>query len=515
MVNKEKKFYKNPVVRGFFPDPSVIRAGEDFYLINSSFQYFPAIPIHHSRDLVHWELIGHAITQNEHLDLSDIADSHGIWAPDISYHDGKYYIFAPLRLNNPDDGNGSGMLRIQLVMTSDKPEGPYSKPWTLKVDSIDPSHFIDDDGTHYLITAPGVSISVLNDSCTEVIKPSVCAWEGTARCPEGPHIFKKDGWYYAVLAEGGTGYGHRISVARAKNIYGPYEECPHNPVMTQKYPEAEIQRAGHGKFVQTQNGDWWVMYLCVRRNEGNYSTIGRETALDPVVWTDDGWPVINGSNGPSAVQLAPSIPEKIYKELLSDDFGSEKLSPIWEWVRNPRMDNFSLEERPCFLRLKGSKYDLCDRRAYNVLVRREPEHFYTATIKLDYNPDHNGQEAGLVCYYGVNNYIKFCKCYNDRIKINVIENRNGVIKAFEGHDVPFDSGFIYLKVETRRQTRSFYFSLDNKNWKLAGEEQDCTFLCDEGVEKGKHHTGTMVGIYSYNPIHTFVNADFDWFVMEL
>ena len=147
-----QRVYRNPVQRGFFPDPSVIRVGDDFYMVNSSFQYFPAIPISHSRDMVHWHIIGHAITNPEWLDISDIRDSHGIWAPDISYVDGKFYIFAPLRLNG-DGKRENNVLRRQLVMVSDRPEGPYSKPVCLEVDSIDPSHFVDGDGKRYVVTA--------------------------------------------------------------------------------------------------------------------------------------------------------------------------------------------------------------------------------------------------------------------------------------------------------------------------------------------------------------------------
>ncbi|MBR1442528.1 MAG: family 43 glycosylhydrolase, partial [Firmicutes bacterium] len=362
------KFYNNPVQRGFFPDPSVIRYGSDYYMVNSSFQYFPAIPISHSKDLVHWELVGHAISDPSYLDLSEILDSRGIWAPDISYHNGKFYIFATLR-HNSEDKTVSPM-RSQLIMTADSPEGPYSKPVIIPLDDIDPSHFTDDDGRHYIVTAPGITITPLNDDCTQIAGETVQVWAGTGeRCPEGPHILKKDGWYYAILAEGGTGYGHRINTARSRDLYGPYEPSPYNPVMKQNDPDEQIQRCGHGKIFQTQNGDWYCTYLCGRRNGGNYTTVGRETALDPVKWTKDGWFIINGGK-PSKEQLFPDLEEKIYEKQYFDDFDSDKLSLFWEWVRNPDEKNYSLTERKGYMRLYTSPYPMNDVHCKNILVRR-------------------------------------------------------------------------------------------------------------------------------------------------
>ena len=212
----EPRTYHNPVQRGFFPDPSVIRVGDDYYMVNSSFQYFPAIPISHSRDMVHWHIIGHAITNPEWLDISDIRDSHGIWAPDIEYVDGKYYVYVTLRLN-ADGKRDNNVMRRQLVMVSDKPEGPYSKPVCLEVDDIDPSLFVDDDGSRYMIIAKAAQAVPLTADGLAVAGPAKTAWEGTGeRCSEGPHIMKKDGYYYAIVAEGGTGYGHGINVEEVR-----------------------------------------------------------------------------------------------------------------------------------------------------------------------------------------------------------------------------------------------------------------------------------------------------------
>lgn len=383
--------YNNPVQRGFFPDPSVVRVGDDYYMANSTFQYFPAIAISHSKDMIHWHVIGHAITDSEELDLRDIKDSHGIWAPDINYVDGKFIIMATLRLNG-DGKRDNNVLRRQLVVTSDKPQGPYSKPAWLEVDNIDPSLFVDDDGKKYLLISPGINLLPLSDDCTKVTGESVCVWPGTGeRCPEGPHIFKKGEYYYAMLAEGGTGYGHGINVARSKNLYGPYEESPYNPVLRQFNPDAPIQRTGHGNIIETQDGSWWCYYLCGRPNQGNYTTIGRETALDPVTWLSDGWFVINDRKGPSLTQKAPELPECTYEKWTRDDFDDDTLNLNWEFVRNPVKGNYSLTERKGYLRLWTMDGTLNEIRAKNTLVRREQELSYTAHTKVDFYPEKDGE----------------------------------------------------------------------------------------------------------------------------
>ena len=508
----QKRVYTNPVMKGFFPDPSVIRVEDDYYMVNSTFQYFPAVVISHSRDLVNWEIIGHAITENDYLDLSDIYDSHGIWAPDISYHNGTYYIFAPLRLNGtgPRENN---VLRRQLMMKSDKPEGPYSKPICLEVDHIDPSHFIDDDGSHYMVVSPGITIVKLSDDCTQVLSEPVTVWAGTgARAPEGPHLLKKDGYYYAILAEGGTGYGHCISVARAQNLFGPYELSPYNPVITQSDPNARIQRAGHGKPVQTRKGDWWMLYLCGRPNEGRFTTIGRETALDPMRWTEDGWFLVNEGKGPSEIGEAPDLPEFKVAERNFDHFDEGRLGLEWQFVRNPDHSACSLQERPGYLRIWTGDGDLNARNAKNTLVRREKHHNYTASVKLEFNPTLDGEEAGLTCYYSTNTYIKFCLIYENGRKLQLVEN-SGDSPQVVAETGPISPGPIYLKVTVDKQVREFSYSYDGETWILAGKVLHCTFLSDEGVPgENKRHTGTMVGMYANNGgCGSRIPADFDWF----
>ncbi len=509
---KETRTYQNPVQRGFFPDPSVVRVGDDYYMVNSTFQYFPAIAISHSKDLVNWQLMGYGITNPDYLDLSEIRDSHGIWAPDISYKDGLFYIFATLRLNG-DGKRDNDVLRRQLVITSTKPEGPYSEPSWLEIDDIDPSHFIDDDGKRYMIIAPGINIVPLSEDSKSVAGELIHVWDGTGeRCSEGPHLLKKDGWYYAIVAEGGTSYGHGINVGRSKQLMGPYQSSPYNPVMRQLDPSAPIQRAGHGKLVQAQDGSWWCMYLVGRPNAHRYTTIGRESALDPVTWTEDGWFTINDGNGPSTLQTAPNLPEYSFVKHNFDDFEDEELDRMWLFVRNPDRGSYSLSQRKGFMRIWTRDGQLFEVRAKNTLLRREDELFFTASTKLEFYPSKDGEQAGLACYYSTQTYVRFSLCYESGRKLQLVINRNqGEELVAEIHSI--QECPIYLKVETHGLTRKFLYSYNGENWLLAGILENCIYLCDEGVpEDRKRHTGTLVGIYANNGgCGSRIPADFDFF----
>ena len=508
----EKRSYQNPVQRGFFPDPSVIRVENDYYMVNSSFQYFPAIPISHSKDMVHWHIIGHAITNVDWLDISDIWDSHGIWAPDIEYVDEKFYIYATLRLNG-DGKRGNNVMRRQLVMVADRPEGPYSKPVCLEIDDIDPSLFVDDDGSKYMMIARAVQAVPLTADGLKVAGPTRTVWQGSGeRCSEGPHVMKHGDYYYAMVAEGGTGYGHGINVARSKELFAEYEDSPYNPVMRQLDSKAPIQRAGHGKLVRDQNGQWWCYYLCGRANGGNYTTIGRETALDPVQWTEDGWFTMNHGKGPSLRQEAPDLPETVFDRNLRDDFDDFTLHLEWEFVRNPDHGSWSLAERPGYFRIWTKDGQLNEIRARNTLLRREQELSYEAETKVEFYPVRNGEQAGLTCYYSTTTYARCAVCYENGRKIQLVINRNQG-EELEAEIDRIKEVPVYLKVVVDKLTRSFYYSYDGEEWLPIGVLKNCIYLCDEGVPgDSKRHTGTLVGVYANNGgCGSRSPADFDYF----
>lgn len=503
-----QRTYTNPILSGFHPDPSIIRVGEDYYMVNSTFQYFPAIVISHSKDLVHWRYIGHAITRNEDLQLLDLPDSYGIWAPDISYHDGIFYVFATLRLN------GSG--RANIMMKSERPEGPYSKPIVINAAGIDPSHFIDDDGSRYMLYgSKGAAIVQLNEDSTQAVSDPVLLWPGTGRiAPEGPHLLKKDGYYYIIQAEGGTEYGHCVTVARSRSLFGPYESCPFNPVHTQTDRNAVIQRAGHGKLVQTQHGEWWIVHLGGRPLGGGYCTLGRETFLEPVQWTDDGWFTVNEGRGPSCVQAAPQLAEAPYQEPAYDDFEQATLPLHWQFVRNPDNTHWSLTERPSYMRIWTQDGALDTIHARNILVRRERHHRYSASMKLEFSPEQKGEQAGLVCYYDSRCYISLSLAYEQGLEIKLTENRAKVKTELVSKSIAA-AGAIYFRVVVDHEKRTFYYSLDQMHWHEVGHVEDALFLSDEGTQEKKAFTGTMVGFYAHHGgSGRRIPADIDWFQYE-
>lgn len=501
--------YKNPILPGFHPDPSIVRVGDDYYMANSTFQFFPGIVLSHSKDLVNWEYIGHGITSNEDLPLDGLPDSFGIWAPDISYHDGMFYLFATLR-NTTENG------RVNIMMKSKTPEGPYSKPVVINENGLDPSHFIDDDGTHYMVYgASGATILQLNEECTEAVAEPITLWKGTGGIsPEGPHLLRKDGYYYIIHAEGGTEYGHCVTVARSKHLHGPYENCPYNPVMTQTDRSAAIQRAGHAKLVQTQHGEWWMVYLAGRPLGDGYCSLGRETCMDPVQWHEDGWFTVNGGNGPSDEQKAPALEEHRYEQPAHDDFNAPQLPYHWQFARNPEQELWSLSDRPGYVRLYTGPAPLDSIEARNVLVRREQHHRYTASLKLEFQPEQQGEQAGLACYYDSRCFIQLALTYDEGLKLVLTENRARQLKRLAQTEVSVQ-GAVYLKVVVELEKRTFYYSMDNVSWTAIGEVKDALFLSDEGTQEKKAFTGTMVGFFAHNGgSGRVIPADFDWFHYE-
>lgn len=492
-----EEMYHNPIRTGMFPDPSIVRVGEDYYMVNSSFIFFPCIPISHSKDLVHWEIIGHAITNPEWAGLDELEGGRGYWAPDISYDDGIFYITATYRLN--DTGT---VYRRQIVVSSDKPEGPYSEPAFVEEDGIDPSIF-HEDGRHYMLLNRGARIFELSGDCKRQISEASLLYYGSQkRAPEGPHLLKKDGYYYLFLAEGGTGPGHRVTVARSKTLMGNYEPCPYNPIMRQTDEKAGLQRCGHGKPVCTQNGEWYMVYLCGRRVEGSYSILGRETALDPITWTADGWPIVNDLKGPSVLQKRPILALKAslsaaderagVKRLFQNGLPKEFLTP-----RPPEKDAIRFQNGN--LLLKASAYPLSSVKARNILVRRQSAFCFQAEADFAAPALSEGQEAGITCYYDENTWVCFFLSRNSESYF--LQVREHIGKETIDHRVekltdPAGSRLV-LGVETNYLQRRFYYAAAGEAWKTAETLSNVYYLCDEGISMGKRFTGAMVGMYGY------------------
>ena len=485
--------YRNPIRTGMHPDPSIVRVGEDYYMVNSSFIFFPCIPISHSKDLIHWKVIGHAITNPEWAELDHLEGGRGYWAPDISYDEGRFYITATYRMN--DDGT---VYRKQMVTSSDKPEGPYTKPIFIEEDGIDPSIFTDEDGRRYMLLNRGARIFEISKDGTKKLSEPELLWYGdNKRAPEGPHLLKKDGYYYLFMAEGGTGMGHRITVARSKTLKGNYEPCPYNPIMRQQDEKAMLQRAGHGKPVMTQNGEWYMIYLCGRPLEGR-TLLGRETAMDPITWTLDGWPIVNHLKGPSVLQKKPNLKSYAWEIDEEDGFGLDELGHEWVIPRGPKKESYELVNGK--LVLKGDIYDLNEVGCRIVIIRRQTDFCLSVSVQIELESLLENQNLGLTGYYDENTYLKFgvygSKEKEQGYKILVSEWIKPEEKRHFERVIPVTKS-IFLRMDAHGFKRSFYYSEDGATWIEIGHLERVDYLCDEGHTLGKRFTGAMIGVYAY------------------
>ena len=396
--------FRNPVIPGFYPDPSVCRVGEDYYLVTSTFEYFPGVPIFHSRDLVNWRQIGHVLERPSQLDLDGIRPSGGIYAPTIRYHDGLFYT---ITTNVGKGGN--------FLVTARDPAGPWSDPhWLSDAPGIDPSLFFDDDGRAYYTgnrippageRFPGhreIWLQELDLMNMQLIGERVGLWDGAcagAVHAEAPHLYKIDGAYYLMIAEGGTGYNHAVTIARSEEVRGPYRGNPRNPILTHRHLGLDypVVNTGHADLVQTQNGEWWMFALASRPRGGYYRNLGRETFLAPVRW-EDGWPVVSPGTGRIESEYAvPDLPEHRWPAPPAcDHFDRPEPAPCWNFLRTPRETWWSLTERPSHLRLRLRPAMLSEWANPSCFLRRQQHHEFTLRAAMEFTPAGEREEAGLV-----------------------------------------------------------------------------------------------------------------------
>ncbi|MFV0240395.1 MAG: glycoside hydrolase family 43 protein [Lacrimispora sphenoides] len=329
------KTIKNPILKGFNPDPSIIRVGDDYYIATSTFEWFPGVQIHHSKDLIHWKLIAHPLKRLTQLNMLGEDSSCGVWAPCLSYHNNKYYlVYSDVKAHLYDVHN--------YLVTADEITGDWSEPIALHGLGFDASLFHDDDGRKWLVSMisdsrkgkslfGGIVLQEYSEEQKKLIGSYTNIFKGTELgTTEGPHIYKRNGYYYLLTAVGGTGLRHAVTIARSRFIQGPYEVCPDNPILTARYaPENPLQKAGHADIVETQSGDWYMVHLCSRpiARKGR-CILGRETAIQKIEWTEDGWIRLSGGgNQPFLEVAAPALPECEWSGLPSrDDFNSEELN---------------------------------------------------------------------------------------------------------------------------------------------------------------------------------------------
>lgn len=474
--------YRNPVIPGYHPDPSVCRVGDTFYLINSSFQYFPGVPIFQSKDLVHWQQIGNVLDRESQLPLKGASSWLGIYAPTIRYHEGIYYMITT------NVGNGGNFL-----VTAKDPRGPWSEPIWLKQQGIDPSLYFE-NGKCYMVSNPGDAIWLceINPKTGEQLTESKKLWQGDGgRYPEGPHIYKKDGYYYLLISEGGTELAHHLTIARSKNIEGPYESNPNNPILTncsRLGQSMQIQGTGHGDLVQAANGSWWMVFLAYRNYGGSYHHLGRETYLAPVEWKEGEWPVVNGGLPIDTLVKANTLPAVPLEKHLKNGKFFAPTTGIHEWISiqgEPNADESAPSENPqdCLLRLYP--HGTLTENNYPAFQGRRQE---SARMTLESEVSVKGDvEAGLTVYQINDGHLDLFASQKQialRCKLKSIDY---IVKS-----VPrIRKGTVKLRVRSDGDMYYFDYSTDGKTFKQLAS-MNCSLMSTE-VAGG--FTGVTLGMY--------------------
>ncbi len=474
---------RNPIIPGYHPDPSICRVGNDFYLVNSSFQYFPGVPVFHSTDLVNWTPIGNVLNRESQLPLKGASSWLGIYAPTIRYHEGTYYMITT------NVGNGGN-----FMVTAKDPKGPWSEPMWLQQQGIDPSLWFE-DGKCYMMSNPDNTILLceIDPATGRQLTESRPLWQGTGgRYPEGPHIYKKDGYYYLLISEGGTELAHSLTIARSQNIYGPYESNPDNPILTncnRKGQSMQIQGTGHGDFVQAADGSWWIVFLAYRNFGGSYHHLGRETCLAPVEWKEGEWPVVNGGNPIDTLMQVPALlgtPRDCIKhqhDICPDD-------PQWLYIQNPITANYRFAEGG--VTLTASASTLTENNRPTFIGRRQESSRMVMETEIDVVSLDKGCEAGLTVY----------QIHDGHLDLSVVKDGTGRLKVqaaatvktlHQVESVPLDKARkVHLRVTATDGNYVFEYAADGAPF-AALSQQSCTLVSTEVVGG---FTGVVVGMYA-------------------
>jgi xylan 1,4-beta-xylosidase len=537
----------NPVLPGFNPDPCIIRRGNDYYIATSSFEWFPAVPVYHSKDLKHWELLTHAIQYPGSIDLRRIPSAKGVWAPDLSWceADKKFYVV----FTNMYAMNARFFDLDNFLISASDITGPWTKPVYLNSVGFDPSLFHDEDGRKYVISLqwetrdgyekPGVIVAQEYDTeRQQVTGYARKIWAGATNrgCIEAPRIYRHKDLYYLFCAEGGTGYGHSVTVARSHSIRGPYEADPENPIITScpvnfnergvedalklnRYnPQSLLQKSGHCSIVETPDGEWYAAHLCGRPFLPELRcTLGRETALQKMCWTNDGW--FRMENGGNLAQT--DIPEPSQNKNISEsenmyrfydnfesDWNVQLVSP-----RIPRTDWASISERPGWLRLYGQQ-SLASLDSVSFIAHRLTSVVCTFSTALQFEPEVFQQSAGLVLYYDNMNWLFLRVYYSEMIggkALGIMRCINGNKIDVSGIRIPLEkANTIYLKCSiSGRQTQLYYSIENNTTWTAVGPVWNTTEFSDEFSRYGEF-TGTFFGLFCTDSNKRTAFADFDW-----
>jgi xylan 1,4-beta-xylosidase len=528
----------NPILTGFNPDPSICVVKDDFYIATSTFEWFPGVQIHHSNDLKNWRLLTRPLNRVSQLDLKGCQHSGGVWAPCLTYSDDMFWLV----YTNVRSHGGPVTDSPYFLVTASNIEGPWSEPIKLGANGFDPSLFHDQSGKKYLVNMQmgdldankrfeGITIREYDHNEKRFVGDSIHIWDGTELgLTEGPHLYQKDGWYYLIAAEGGTGLSHAVSIARSKDIYGPYETDPNNPMLTSKNrPDLYLKTAGHGDLFQIQDGSWYMVHLCQRPiqkcgipevdwTKDKISILGRETALQQIVWPEGEFPRLKEcGNGPFDSVEAPKLPECPWTESLNDNFDEDKLNIHFQSLREP------IDESWCSLKRKSGTLCLLGRNSLfsrfdQSLVARRLQHFKAeAETSMLFKPKSPKQEAGLIAYYDRMNYhyLRASLAENGMIDISVASSNNSTGWGENSFIITkggtcLNSSKIGMKMVNNFSDLKFAWRIDDGEWNWFEKTFDSTNMGD-GCSKISNFTGTFWGICCQDMTGDGTWAEFDYF----
>jgi len=528
---------RNPILRGFNPDPSIVRVGDDYYIATSTFEWFPGVQIHHSRDLVNWRLIGRPLSRPSQLDMRGDPDSGGVWAPCLTHADGLFHLIYTdvKRYGRTTVGGASGAsLRDfhNYLVTSPTIDGPWSDPIHLNSSGFDPSLFHDDDGRKYLTNMlwdhrpgrnrfAGIVAQEYSPVERRLVGERRVIFEGTELgLTEAPHLYRRGGWYYLLTAEGGTGFGHAATLARSRDLWGPYTLHPDRQILTSRdRPDAPLQRAGHADLVETQGGETYAVYLGGRPipNRGR-CILGRETAIQRMVWGEDGWlRTLDGRGTPELEVQGPDLPAHPWPPKPErSGFDGPELPIDFQWLRSPYPDElFSLAARPGWLRLFGRE-SIGSLFRQALVARRQQAFCYTAATLMDFEPEHYQKAAGLVCYYNGSKFHYLMVTHDDAlgrcVQVMSALPDSPQADAFTP-PIAIGSGPVELRVEVDFERLRFAFRLaGTEAWTRLPQVFDASILSDEAAAPGTpNFTGAFVGLACQDTAGTAGPADFEWF----
>lgn len=477
--------YTNPIIKGFHPDPSICRVGRNYYLVTSSFEYMPGIPIYHSRDLVNWEQIGNCVTSRRQMDLCDAKDSGGIWAPTIRYEEGRFYVTATR--------NGRG----NFIMETGDIRGTWSDPVWVEMGGIDPSLYFEDGTAYYCTNFSGhlgveeITAAPVDVHTGKLLGEIKTLWEGTGGgYLEAPHIYRVGAWYYLFAAEGGTNFNHMETVARSKTIWGPYESCPKRPVLSNAWDTTkQVLCSGHADLFEDHMGNWWVVHLGIRMSRRTMSVLGRETFLMPVTWKE-GWPCI-GESGRSVIEAeGPLWEEQREVTEWQADFSEAAWEPQWIWLRNP-VPNAERGDGELVLP-PVEKTDGCG-RTHGVVGVRPMDFSCEVGATFTFDPQSVGEEAGMIIYLASDFHYRMGKQKrSDGMYLVMIRTAEDMVQTVLERKI--GDGALSIHIQTGKEMDAFWFKEEDGDWEVAGPVSNRFLSCEVS---GRCFTGTIIGLYAW------------------